>query len=112
MTVIATIPQKVYNPQTFNSPFSVPSGVKALKATFTRVSWPVGEVATVQIIYPDGTSPGTVGFSGGTSLAKDGTNTSAIGIGDPSGADLPAGTYTIQAIVTQAITTQITLERF
>lgn len=112
MTVIATIPQKSYNPQDFTQQFSVPAGVKALKATFTRVGWPVGEVATAEIIKPDGTSPGIVGFSGGTSLAKDGTNTSALSIGDPGGPDLPVGTYTVHVIVEQTITTQITLERF
>lgn len=110
MAIVATIPEQVYSPRNVEFQHAIPSGVKAVRVTFSRVNWPAGSVGTSEILFPDGTSTGVVGYAGGSGLARDGTATSSTTIAN-GGSDLPAGTYTVRVSILQTLRTAITIER-
>lgn len=114
MTVVATLPERSYTPRTLSPPtFNVPASTREVRFSFSRVGWPAGKVAEAEILGPDGSSFGRVGFDGGNTLARDGTATSAYGLGDRNGSYfLPVGTYTPSVVIFQTITTAVTIERF
>lgn len=102
-------------PRTYTLTPTIPAGtktaIKEIKFTATKVGWPDGLCATVSIQFPDGTDTGTVGYDGGTTPARDGSQTVGLTV-NQDGDDLPTGQYTITVQVFQAITAAITGERF
>lgn len=102
-------------PRTYTLTPSIPNGtktaIKEVKFTATKVGWPPGRCLSAEVIFPDGTSAGVVTYDGGTSPARDGSQTVGLSI-NRGGDDLPVGQYTIALTVFQTITAAVTGERF
>lgn len=119
MAVIIQIPENTYNPIqagvtpkvfTFQRTVPVSASITEIVFQLTKVSWPLGLCLRVNVQFPDGSTPGWAGFDGGTTPAKDGSQTVTYGVQDASGL-LPSGQYTITFEVWQAITTALTVSK-
>lgn len=120
MTIIFSRASQSYPPKTYSITRTVPAGavVNQVKVTCTREAWPVGPVGNVVLTFPDGT---TAGFSmeGGDVPTRDKSGILAASScmfekqdlqGNPI--PFPAGDYTLNFEVLQAINTALTIERF
>lgn len=106
MAVVLSRASQVYAPRTLNLSPNVPAGVKLVRMTLTRESWPDGEVAQITVNYPDGTNALVAGLSGGA--ARD--SVSIVGLRSEDG--LPPGAYGVTIVVKQVLQTAVTVEGF
>lgn len=104
MTIAREITEKNYTSRTVNEDVVLPERSKELRISLSRLDWPEGEVATVDVLYPDGTVAATFGMSGGTGKRSN----TVIIIRNING--LPPGTYRMRFNVKQALRTAILFE--
>lgn len=104
MTVIREVPETEYTARTSSEDIVLPEKAKELRLSLSRVDWPQGECATVDILYPDGTVACTFGMSGGPSRRPD----TVIFLRNANG--LPPGTYRLRFNVKQTMRTAIKVE--
>ena len=110
MTVLASVSQQTYTPRTIDTNITVPAGQNEIRAKFTKVAWPEGQVGSLEVFHPDGHSDGVIGLWGGAGLARDGSATVTAGMRTGDDTFFAAGTYKVRAIVMQTVTTAITVE--
>ena len=115
MATPVNLAQQSYTPRTINAGPNIPSGIKRIVLSCSRVSWPAGEVGSISVTMPDGSAGPSCGFKGGTAFKKDGVTVSdssgmTLEMGD--GSNLPAGNYGVQIVILQTITTAIKVETF
>lgn len=118
MANVVTIPSRLYQVGTLNRNFNMNnSNTKELRLTMSTSGWPTpGEVVSIEVFFPDGTSAGKVGFSGGT-LNRQGLAQCSYGIRNRDRLtgqllNLPQGSYSFNTVVSQDFTSQVTIERF
>lgn len=113
MATVLSRASQVYTPRTIVLSPNVPAKVKRLVFSFTRESWPLGEVATIDMTYPDGSPCLSVGFGGGIAIDR-GTGlpkaASSFGIGTEGADTLPAGVYGVTITIKQEIRTAVTVD--
>lgn len=108
MAVLLSRAQQAYSVGTFSVTPTLPAGKTEIRASFTRVAWPVGKCLTLTYYFPDGTLAGNVSFDGGNTLDKQGQPLSHVGLRKVGG--LPAGQYRVDVEIHQAITTAVTVQ--
>jgi len=111
MAILVQLAQQTYTARALSPSFNVPAGTKRVLFTFTRVNWPVGQCATLEVFNPNGDSCGFVGFDGGANIGRNGIAASYYEINGGS-EFLLAGSYTTDIEIKQTITTAVTGERF
>jgi hypothetical protein len=113
MTVLASITEQAYSPQTINATPVVSAGVKRIKLTLTRVAWPAGVVGTINVTMPDASQGPSTTFVGGTINRPGGVSTeSSLEMVASGTGDLPAGTYGVSVVISQTVTTAVRVESF
>ena len=113
MATVLSRASQAYTPRTIVLSPNVPAKVKRLVFSFTREAWPLGEVATIDLVYPDGSPCLSCGFGGGDAIER-GTGlvktVSSFGIGTENADTLPAGVYGVTIRIKQALRTAVTVE--
>lgn len=109
MTTVLNRASQVYNPGSRSFPLSgLTSALRHFSASFTRESWPPGDVAILKITRPDG-------YAAEMRLSGDDLGLNKQGLPYPNvslGIDKPAGITSMQVDVQvlQTFTTAITVD--
>lgn len=110
MTVILNVAQQTYTPRTVTLTPTLSANRREIRASFTRVGWPVGPCLRLTYTYPDGTPAGSVTFDGGNTLDRSGQTLSHAGLRSSQDSFLPQGQYKVTVEVLQTITTAVTVQ--
>jgi hypothetical protein len=116
MTVVLSVASRQYAPRIIALSPTIPAqaSVKRVRISLTRENWPVGDLVTIAVKYPNGDPLGSVGFAGGAALNRDRTprTVSYFDIVGIDGGDLPPEVYGVDIVISQAMRTAATVEWF
>jgi hypothetical protein len=109
--ILRSLPEAVITPRTIDLSFNHTQGFVRFVFSFTRVAWPAGPVGSIELTKPDGSLGGACSFSGGVVLDRQGLvllSSSLTIEANP----LPLGTWGVQVIILQTVTTAVMIEGF
>jgi hypothetical protein len=116
MAVVLSVASRQYSPRTIALSPAIPAqaNVKRVRIALTRENWPVSDVVSIAVTYPNGDPLGSVGFAGGAALNRDGTprTVSYFDIVGIDGDDLTPGNYEVDIVISQTMKTAATVEWF
>jgi len=106
MTTLLSLAQTAYGVGSNAYAVTVPAALTQLSVSLTRVSWPAGAVATMAVVWSDG-SGSTCAFQGGTVLNKQGAAAATADVAVSKQAGTTQGVVTVNVL--QALTTALTV---